>query len=118
MLYLKTTASYVYIICYIQVVYVIILGYNTAMVCRGPELAHLRQYWPEGFSPRANASEGVPIWARCISFFVRLLFECELLINSRSQSVTAVTLAREFDRIGPPGSRKPVFGTPLYMPGI
>jgi len=36
------------------------------MVCQGPVLAHLRQYWPEGFSPRANASEGVPIRARGI----------------------------------------------------
>ena len=39
----------------------LIIGYNTAMVCQGPVLAHLRQYWPEGFSQRANASEGVPI---------------------------------------------------------
>jgi len=44
----------------------IVIGYNTAMVCQGPVLAHLRQYWPEGFSPRANASEGVPIRARGI----------------------------------------------------
>ena len=44
----------------------IFIGYNTAMVCQGPVLAHLRQYWPEGFSPRANASEGVPIRARGI----------------------------------------------------
>ena len=42
------------------------IGYNTAMVCQGPVLAHLRQYWPEGFSPRANASEGVPIQDRGI----------------------------------------------------
>jgi len=44
----------------------LIIGYNMAMVCRGPVLAHLRQYCPEGFSPRANASEGVPIRARGI----------------------------------------------------
>ena len=34
------------------------------MGCQGPVLAHIRQYWPQGFSPRANASEGVPIRAR------------------------------------------------------
>ena len=44
----------------------IFIGYYTAMVCQGPVLAHLRQYWPKGFSPRANASEGVPIRARGI----------------------------------------------------
>jgi len=44
----------------------IFIGYYTAMVCQGPVLAHLRQYSPEGFSPRANASEGVPIRARGI----------------------------------------------------
>ena len=26
----------------------IIICYNMAMVCQGPVLAHLRQYWPEG----------------------------------------------------------------------
>jgi len=47
----------------IFVIIIIIIGYKTAMVCHGPVLAHLQQYWPEGFSPRANASEGVPIRA-------------------------------------------------------
>ena len=46
--------------------FLILIGYNTAMVIQGPVLAHLRQYWPEGFSPRANASEGVPIRTRGI----------------------------------------------------
>jgi len=32
--------------------FTIFIGYNTAMVCQGPVLAHLRQYWPEGFSLR------------------------------------------------------------------
>ena len=50
----------------VRLVYYIIIGYNTAMVCQGAVLAHLRQYWPEGFSPRANVSEGVPIRARGI----------------------------------------------------
>jgi len=45
---------------------IILTGYYTTMVCQGPVLAPLRQYWPEGFSPRANASEGVPIRARGI----------------------------------------------------
>jgi len=43
--------------------HIVFIGYNTAMVCQGLVLAHLRQYWPEGFSPRANASEGEPIRA-------------------------------------------------------
>jgi len=29
----------------------IFIGYYMAMVCQEPVLAHLRQYWPEGFNP-------------------------------------------------------------------
>ena len=33
----------------LKIYIIIFIGYNTAMVSRGPVLAHLRQYWLEGF---------------------------------------------------------------------
>ena len=66
----------------------VIIGYNTAMVCQGPVLAHLRQYWPEDFSPRANASEGVPKRARgipqpCCNIFITYIRRIQILSNCK-----------------------------------
>jgi len=75
----------------------VIVGFNTATVCRGSVLAQLRQYWPEGFSPRANASESVPIRARNIPWSCCNLLLFYLFSADFKHSKTKIALTERGD---------------------